>query len=161
MHNPWRDELYRMRGVPLPIYLFRDAALPAASLWAGARCVVRDELERIDPDEAVALPGAPSPRWLHRAVAALTQGRRLLVAQHRATLAKPAGDARITSIADGVATALDYAMVRRFRDRAGAIPASITLPARDWHEPTNLLAVLASLITPTHVICDTLTEPDA
>jgi len=151
--NPWRPALHRMRGEPLPIYLFEQATLPAASLWVGARRCLRR------------LPvGAPifvrqcGPVFLQRAVAALFSGRPLVVAgpaplgaldraalrRARVWVARPDGSA-------GGAVAPvevdDLAAV------VAAPPDHVRLPAEGWHQRDVLRRVLRSLVTPSHVLC--------
>ncbi len=151
--NPWREALYRLRAVPLPIYLFDDATLPAASLWAGARLIQREEFAGDDPRAPVVLDGAPSPRWLCRAVAALFAGRTLCAAKDggAARFADAPGGCCLAMTDDGELVVMPWAEL--LRDPGGPAPESLGLPARDWHEPAHFAAVLRSLLVPTHFLC--------
>ncbi len=151
--NPWREALYRLRAEPLPIYLFDDATLPAASLWAGARLLLREGRIGDDPQRPLVLGGAPSPSWLVAAVAALFSGRPLCAA------ATPSA-ARFAGLPPGCCAAAgdDGAVVvmpwsELLQAGRSPAPASIRLPTGDWHEPAHFSVVLRSLLVPTHVLC--------
>ena len=151
--SPWRSPLYRLRGEPLPIFLFADATLPAASLWAGARLARHD----LDMAPLAVFAEAPSPRLLQRLVAALFAGKRVLLRDPDApSSAVPEPDGApgdvFASGPDGRARRLPLDDV--FAAGAECPPASIHLPARDWHSSEVLPRVLRALITPTHVFCE-------
>lgn len=149
--NPWRSALYRMRGEPLPIYLFAEATLPGASLWTGARWILRQAEER-GGEKAPIVVDAPGPRFLQGAVAALFSGRPLHVL---ADGARPTASARLRPgrvlLADGDGwqplDVDDLAVVD------ACPPACLELAPHDWHRPRALREVLRSLVTPTHVLC--------
>jgi hypothetical protein len=151
--SPWRAPLYRLRGEPLPIFLFADATLPAASLWAGARLARHD----LDPAPLAVFAEAPSPRLLQRLVAALFAGKRVLLRDPEAPIsAVPEIDG---APGDVFASGLDGRAVRLpledvFAGCTECPPASLQLPARDWHRSEVLARVLRALITPTHVLLD-------
>jgi hypothetical protein len=151
--SPWRTALYRLRGEPLPIFLFADATLPAAALLAGARLLRHD----LGAAPLVVFAEAPSPRLLQRLVAALFAGKRVLLRDPDAPssvvpeLGGAPGDV-FASGSDGRARRLPLDEVLDACTECP--PESIQLPARDWHGSEVLPRVLRALITPTHVLCD-------
>jgi len=163
--NPWRPALYRMRGEPLPIYLFAHATLPGASLWAGARRCLRKLAD--DAPSAPIFVRACGPVFLQRAAAAMFSGRPLVVAGPAPLGVVPSRElhrARVWVPTAGVARAAGGLGLARVEvdDLAQARslpPDELTLPGAGWHEPDVLRRVLSSLVTPTHVRC--APAPDA
>ncbi len=152
--NPWRSRLYALRGEPLPFFLFDDASLPAASLWSGARLVLKEELDASDERCALVLPGVPSPRWLQQAVAALFRGIPLCVAAAqgmRVDRTRVPPDSVLAIDANGIEQAVPFAQVFALLDEPA--PEPIRLASSNWHEPAQLARALASLLQRRHVVC--------
>ena len=151
--NPWRPALHRMRGEPLPIYLFGHATLPGASLWVGARRCLR-KLAGGDP-RAPIFVRACGPVFLQRAAAALFSGRPLVVAGPAPLGVVPARELHRARVWAPTAEAAELAPVAV--DDLAQVPSHppemLTLPDAGWHEPDVLRRVLSSLVTPTHVRC--------
>jgi len=149
--NPWRSALHRMRGEPLPIYLFAEATLPGASLWVGARRCLRKM--QADGGCAPIFVRACGPVFLQRTVAALFSGRPLVVAgpERLGPIDRDAlGAARVWTAGDA---GLEPTSVDDLARVDVAPPTGLQVPASGWHEPAVLRQVLRSLVTPTHVLC--------
>ncbi len=148
--NPWRSALYRMRGEPLPIYLFGDATRPGASLWAGARRRLRSDGPEATWPLVASIPG---PAFLQTAVAALFSNRPLLVVEpecDRAPLLELPAGPRVWTASRRALRAVGVDDLARVDDDP---PEYVDIPSLHWHEPQVLRAVLRSLVTPSHVLC--------
>ena len=82
LHDSIKSTLYHaLRECPLPLFVFEDRIIPAASVWTGARRWVRLFRDAgLEPGERVVLALDPSPAWLMVAVACLWEGLPLALA---------------------------------------------------------------------------------
>lgn len=82
LHDSIKSTLYHaLRERPLPLFVFEDRIIPAASVWTGARrwvALFRDA--GLTPGQRVVLALDPGPAWLMVAVACLWEGLPLALA---------------------------------------------------------------------------------
>ncbi len=152
--NPWRERLYALRTAPMPVWIFADAALPAAAVWTGSRMMLRELLSAVPADEAIVVHGAPGPSWLQLAVAALFAGRPLCIAANATTriaACRVPQESILLVDEAGAETALPFAAV--LDEAATDEIESVELSSSDWHLPSHAIAALRSLLRRAHVLC--------
>ncbi|MEM6288772.1 MAG: aromatic amino acid lyase, partial [Bacteroidota bacterium] len=92
-HGRWRDALHALAHSTSPLFVFDDAATPAASIWTGARAYVRTFRDAgLVPGDRLLLALPPSAAFVQALVAGLWEGLTVVPA--------PAGASDRTEVSD-------------------------------------------------------------